>query len=240
MKRGLLTAAILAFGINAFSQNLFFNFHKTKAHSIKQETVMTANKMSDLIPFYPSDWVSDYVSVELIYIKDGVSKTFVGKDELITPEQKSIVKTAMIGDDITINIKYKTKNAVNGKNEVSTMHYETSVTPEIEAQFETNTKTNAKHDESDGRTAQYVKENIINKIPEATKKEIKETSIRFTVNEEGAVIVPKVYKSCGDKKIDALVLDAISKMPKWMPAKDAKGNHVKQNFEFTFGVPQGC
>lgn len=240
MKKGIITAALFAFGLNAFSQNLQYNFHKTKAHSIKQETVNTANKMSDLIPFYPSDWVSDYISVELVYINNGVSKTFIGKNETLTSEQKNILKAAMIGDDITINIKYKTKNAVNGKNEVSSMHYETSITPDIEAQFETNTKANAKHDESDGRTAQYLKENIINKIPESAKKAIQETSIRFTVNEEGLVVAPKVYKSCGDKNIDTLVLEAISKMPKWKPAKDARGNHVKQSFEFTFGVPQGC
>lgn len=238
MKKGIITAAVLAFTLNAFSQNLHFNIHKTKAHTIKKETVNTANSMGDIIPFYPSNWVSDYVSVELVYIKDGVSKTFTGKNETLTPEQKSVLKTAAIGDDIAINIKYKTKNAVNGKNELSTMHYETQITPDVEAQFET--KTNAKHDESDGRTAQYVKENIINKIPEAAKKEIKETLIRFTVNEEGVVTSTKVYRSCGNKSIDDLVLNAISKMPKWIPAKDANGNHVKQNFEFTFGVPQGC
>lgn len=238
MKKGIITAAVLAFGLSAFAQNLHFNIHKTKAHSIKKETVNNATKMSDLIPHYPSDWVSDYVSVELVYIKDGASSTFSGKNETLTAEQKNILKSAVIGDDIAINIKYKTKNAVNGKEEVSTMHYETAITPDIEAQFET--KTNAKHDESDGRTAQYVKENIVNKIPEASKKEIKETLIRFTINEEGLVTSPKVYRSCGNKNIDALVLDAISKMPKWQPAKDANGKHVKQNFEFAFGQPQGC
>ena len=211
MKKGIITAAILAFGLNGAAQNLLFNFHKSKAHSIKKETVNTANKMSDIIPFYPSDWISDYVSVELVYIKDGVSKIFIGKNEVLTQEQKNVLKTAAIGEDIAINIKYRSKNAVNGKDEISSMHYETEITPNLDAQFEPKNTENAKHDGSDGRTALYVKENITNKIPDAVKKEIKETSIRFTVNEEGNVIVPKVYKSCGNKSIDDLVLNAISR-----------------------------
>jgi TonB family protein len=62
--------------------------------------------------------------------------------------------------------------------------------------------------------------------------------VKFTVNEEGGIMNPKMLRTSRDSKADKLVLEAISKMPKWKPAQNSKGVKVKQEFTVPFGG--GC
>ena len=57
----------------------------------------------------------------------------------------------------------------------------------------------------------------------------------FTVNEEGDVVDAKISKTSGDLLTDKLIVEGISKMPKWKPAKNSKGEKVKQDFIFNVG-----
>jgi len=240
MKKSAIISFLVLFGMSLYSQNLFYTIRSNKSHSIKKETVVAAQKMGDIIPYYPADWILKYLSVELIYGKEGKIITLKSKNEELSAEQKNVLKNAEIGDDITINIQYLSKNAINDKEEVSKMHYETLIVPEVEAEFETVGKENAQHDKKDGRTSEYIKNNIVSKIPDATQKQLKQTLIRFTVSENGQVTSPKVYRSSGDKNIDNLMLEAIRKMPEWKPAQTADGTKVKQQFEFSIGTEGGC
>jgi TonB family protein len=68
---------------------------------------------------------------------------------------------------------------------------------------------------------------------------MKSAKVLFTVNDKGEVDEVIVLKSSDDEKTDQLMKQAISKMPKWRPAENAKGVKVKQYFEFTAGN-YGC
>ena len=80
----------------------------------------------------------------------------------------------------------------------------------------------------------------MNKISETyPSKQIPWAMAKFTVNEEGEIVDAKISTPSKDPKIDQLLLDALSKMPKWIPAEDSKGLKVKQEFTFRT-INNGC
>ncbi|MBK6838306.1 MAG: hypothetical protein IPG90_08535 [Bacteroidetes bacterium] len=80
---------------------------------------------------------------------------------------------------------------------------------------------------------------MINKITELETGQQLEGVVRFTVNEEGEIIDPKIKVTTNNPKSDKLLLDAIRNMPKWKPATNSQGGKMKQDFEFAMGTG-GC
>jgi len=68
---------------------------------------------------------------------------------------------------------------------------------------------------------------------------MKPVLVRFTIDENGEVINTEMHMSSEIDKVDKLMLKTIQKMPKWKPAQTSNGTLVKQDFEFSVGVP-GC
>lgn len=101
-----------------------------------------------------------------------------------------------------------------------------TVVPETEAEYPGGFK----------QLTEYLTENFINKISEKNALErIRQAIVKFTVNEEGQIVDAKIFKTSKDPKTDKLLLEAINKMPKWSPAKNAMGIKVKQEISIPFG-----
>jgi outer membrane biosynthesis protein TonB len=64
--------------------------------------------------------------------------------------------------------------------------------------------------------------------------------VKFYVNKEGKIINPKVITTSGDKNVDQILIETISNMPNWNPAKDSNGVAVQQEFELHVGKMIGC
>jgi TonB family protein len=72
-------------------------------------------------------------------------------------------------------------------------------------------------------------------------KNIDRALVKFTVNEKGQVENAKISRSTTDPKIDLLLLNATTNMPKWTPAKNRQGRKVKQEFSVSpSGSTGGC
>lgn len=207
------------------SNNLSYELHGAYKYPIKKEILNSANTLNDLISGYPSNWIDSYISVDILTNSSGKSIKKTGTSNFLSTEQKNSLSTVNLGEDVFINTKYQIKNAVTKKLEISRMNFSITVVPGIEAEF------------VDGNAAgiAYLKKEIsANRIEFALKK-LKITTIKFTVNEIGAVVNPIVLSSSTDINIDKLLLKIISTMPKWKPAHNANGVKVKQDFEFTVG-----
>lgn len=225
MKKNLITLLLCFLFLNTYSENLNFNIHGAYDRSIKLKKLIEANSLIDIREGYPTSWVTNYISVELAANNNGKEIKALGTNEILTNEQKSILKMADIGTSININVKYFTKNAVTAKTEIRTMNFSVMVVPEIEAEYR------GGYDQ----LTKYFKENAINKIFENNSKELPKGRLRFTVNEEGYIINAHVLESSKDSEIDKLLIDVINRMPKWNPAENSKGVKVKQEFELSFG-----
>ncbi len=229
----------LALAFNA--QELDFELRPDYQTPVKRKELDRAGFLKEITPGYPQNWMDEYVSAEILATSKGIMKRAVSKNDVLTEDQKNLLKTADLWSTISIDVKYKTRNAATGKTDLRNMNYVVTVVPDVEASFKGGeTKLN-----------EYLKQNAINQVAatfpqmetipakafsvgeqsEENTYVMHSTVIKFTVNEQGETEDIRLIVSCGDAAIDQVFLEAIAKMPKWTPAQSA-GTKVKQAFDF--------
>ena len=228
MKNIILTSILISLIIPVFSQGLNFEVRGTNGRTLTQTMILKANTMSDINPGYPSTWISEYIGTEISIIGEGKARKAVGKNEILSDDQKDLLHNASLGDNIIVDVDYKVANAIRGM-ENRHMHFELTLTPEIQAQFP------GGHQD----LSAYLEDNAIYKISEEASRQMDPAIIRFTVTETGEISNAHVLQSSKIPDIDKLLLEAINKMPKWKPAENSNGLKLKQEFEFTVGSG-GC
>ncbi len=237
----------LALTINA--QELYFEIRPDHQTPVKKKELDRAGLLKEITPGYPQNWMDEYVSVEILVTSKGTMNRALGKNDVLTADQKKLLKTADLGSTISIDVKYKTSNAATGKTDLRNMNYSVTVIPDLEASFKG----------GHAKLKEYLKQNAINQVAETfPQTEVipvcgfsrndqgdaftyvrHSTVIEFTVNEQGELDGVQVITSCGDPAIDQVLLNAIVSMPKWTPAQSA-GIKVKQDFIFSVGEQGGC
>jgi len=208
-----------------FSRDLEFHVHGRYTRPVKTEQLNEARFLHDFIPGYPVNWVTDYVSVEIVATCDGKTMKAASLNEVLSTEQKNILRKADLATDIVINVRYRYPNPVTSEIGDYNMHVSMTVLPEKEAEYVGGYK----------QLIKYLNENCIRKISETVSKQLGEGIVVFTVNENGEIENAKIFQTSGDTKADKLLLEVIHKMPKWRPAENSKGIKVKQEFEFSIG-----
>jgi len=222
--------AFPSFGQSDFSEEYSYDIHVVDAPlAISKATVESAKTLFDLNKYYKPDWVKRYESVEITTTQQGKTTKVTSINDELTEEQKTLLNSADEDTDITIEIVYLPENNLK-YNDLKEHNFSFKVIPEKEAAFVG----------SDQQLKQYLKENTIDKIPYGTLKEYALAAVKFTVDETGKIINPYVFESTKNEKIDALLLEAIIKMPSWQPAEFANGLKVKQEFVLTVGDMRSC
>ena len=154
----------------------------------------------------------------------------MSKDEYLTAEQKKLLSNVDIGSDVIVFVKYKFKNSVTHNSESSIIHSTVTLVPEREAEYIGGNE----------QMTTYFTGKGLAKIFETNPKERQQITVEFLVSDKGEITNPKVTRTSGDIKIDELVLDAISKMPRWKAAENSKGIKINQEFGFSMGGWGGC
>lgn len=183
--------------------------------------------------------IIDYLSVNITSIHHGKTRTAESSNDQLSMAQKQLLATADLNTDITINVKFKYKNGINGSpgsdSKIIEGKVAVTVVPETEAQF------------PGGYTElrDRLTKSVMSKLPSGGAAEsmysdkIARSVVRFIVNEEGRITDASISNTSTDTFIDALLIDAVYHLPKWKPAKNAKGLAVKQQFNFSLGSG-GC
>lgn len=223
MKKRIIISLSFLIYLTGFSQNFNYKVQGKYVHSIKKEKLNEARSMSDIIPYYPAQWIRAYVSLEIRATCNNKTLIAIHTNDTLSAEQKNILNTVDLGSDIAIKIKYKYDNPVINKIEDGTMYYSTTVVPEIEAEYVG----------GDQQMKQYLMDKTLSTISDTTTTKFNLGIVRFTVNEEGEISNAEVTRTSGDMKTDKLLIEVINKMPKWKPAQNSKGVKVKQEFEFS-------
>lgn len=216
-------------GNNDYLGNLGFEIHGKYSRLIKKNLLNEPNIISDFIIGYPVNWVTDYTSVEILVINNGKTTKAKGINEMLTSEQKNLLKMAEINSDILVNISYKSMNSITKNMDDSKVNMAFTVVPEIEAEYIGGYQ----------KLKSYLKEKAILEISRTTPREFQHGEISFTIDEEGNSTNVILSKPSGDSITDNLLLEAIKKMPKWKPAENLDGAKVKQNFIFIMSA-SGC
>ncbi|MDZ4823139.1 MAG: energy transducer TonB [Flavobacteriales bacterium] len=224
MKDTITTLFLFMLFITGVSQDLKFEVQGTYSSPITKEQLHAAKTLIDINPGYPTQWISNYVSVEISATSNGKATKAIGTNEWLSTAQKKMLNTADMGTDVVVDVKYQSKNAANGNMDIRTMSFTVSLIPETQAEYLGGYE----------KMTTYLKENAINKISASAPKEMTGV-VRFFINEAGDIADAQLSQTSGDPKIDKVLLEAINKMPKWRPAQNSNGTSYKHEFEFRVG-----
>ena len=217
--------------VNVLNTELTYRVYGKNEHPVTEEKLANATTLADVIPFYPSNWIDEYQSVEISTVLGGEERRATGKNQILSEEQIHILRAADLASEINLDVKYKAKNPVTGEQMDNQMNITMTVIPEKEAEYK------GGYDEM----IRYLKENSKNGISGISPNLPEPAFIQFTVTEEGKIADVDLKKTSGYPQIDKLMYEIIRDMPDWKPAENSKGEKVKQNFEFALGVTgDGC
>ena len=194
---------------------------------VKKEKLVDARVLSDFIDGYPTNWITNYVSVEILATSNGKSTKTVSMNDSLSKEQKTLLKTVDPATEIVINVYYKYKNSDREHLDNHTMHVSMMIVPEVEAEYVGGHKQMIK----------YFKENGIDKILEPVSAQLQFVTavVKFTINESGEIMDAKLTRTTGTSQTDRSLIELINKMPTWKPAENSMGIKIKQEFEFRVG-----
>ncbi len=215
---------------NLLNSNITYGIHKVYPPiSISKDALYKATTLNDLYPNFKSDWIKTYRRVEILTLQNGKMKRATGKNDLLNQKQKEHIYRADNGTDAQVNVQYIPINGLKN-NEPKWLRFAFQVNPENAAVFATGKE----------QLNQYLKEKIIDRIADTIFKQYQLTVVKFTINEEGEVIEPKISESSGDEQTDQLLVETICHMPKWKPASYANGLTTKEEFVLTIGDMESC
>lgn len=234
MKNSILTLFLLHLVLFGFSQvsSSELNFEVNTIYpalSVQKETLKDVQTLSDLHPHYKPSWVREYISVEVLAKYKGKIKKAMSKNDHLSLEQKDIISMADPGSQIMVEVKYIPENTLKD-NEMKVFDFKFIVNPENGATYAAGQQ----------QLNQYLKDNVIDKIPVGIIEGYDLAIVKFTIDEEGEIIEPHLFWSSNDETVDELLLETVTKMPCWKPAAYANGMKVKQDFALMVGNMENC
>ena len=231
---------ILLFAVFIFSNQTFAQDNLTSQPSyevnkvypfisLSESKLKEAQTLSDLNYKYKSSWINEYISVEISTTQNGKIIKALSKNDQLTSEQKDHLINADKDSEIFVLVNYMAENTLKNK-EVRKMDFTFSVDPENDAKFSTGQQ----------ELKQYLKEAIMNKMPDGVLVDYDLAAVKFTVSKDGKITNALVVESSMDEKVDELLLTTIQNMTDWQPAKYSNGLKVKQDFVLTVGNMESC
>lgn len=232
MKIVLLSFIGFVVSLSANSQNLGYEVFGCYNRSVKKDRINKAISIGDITPNYPTAWIknSDYVSSKIEATYKGQIKSALGINDTLSKEQKLLLINSVAGMDLKFLIHYKNKNSVTEEISVRTIDFVLTIVPNTEAEFSEGSK----------QLNAYLFQNAIEKISLEKDNLFEKAVVKFQISKTGEIVNPFVLESSNDEEIDILLLDVVSKMPKWKPAVNWNGENISQDFELHVGYLIGC
>ena len=217
MRHLILFFAMLSFPFHSHTQSPAYGILPIN-QSVKKIIAKEACTIQDIHPGYPASWVKTYVRLDLALTHHDEIKYAIGDGFNLSPAQKRLLQQGETGDDIVMTITYYPNN--NLSKEQKEMQFTMRIVPDHDAEFQ------------GGREAmqQYLKEKAIDQLAGLT--DIPQVRIRFSVDPDGIVHQAYLLQPARQKEVDAILLNSISEMPRWIPATNADGRASWQEFEF--------
>ena len=175
----------------------------------------------------------DYQSIDITIKNNGIKRHATGNSHALSPEQKQLITSADLGTEVLIHIKFKYKDFVSdvdGDKGIKDVEYVLTVIPDQEASMNGGFE----------KFTDYLSQNLLTSFPgKKNLEKIEQAAVRFSVSKKGEIESPQLIRSSGDAKIDQAIIQVISKMQAWKPAKNAVGLNVPEEFTLLFGNT-GC
>lgn len=227
----IISLLIVLSSITGISQDLITSIEVRPAFgkNILRDKVIKATKFEDLIPYYPHSWIEDYIGTTITVNHSKSSRSSEGINNNLTGNQKSLLTNAQIGDELTLSIKYQSKNSVTGD---SDKH-------EIKMEFTIVSDQDAKPAAGIEKLRDYFKVNTFKEFADGTGDAFAGASVIFIIDVNGNISDANLEQSSGNLAADLRLLKAVWNMPLWDPAKDKNGKKYSRAFVIEV-VRSGC
>ena len=228
----LINLNFINFELGEIQKSLSFNIRGRYIGTTTKSRLSGSKLIKDFVSGYPSGWISDYVSIEMTFNKNGIEHIMHSSNDTLTPEQSDLINSLDINDNVILRVAYSYKNPVTNETEKRNMNdISLVVVPEFSAMPVFGYDV----------LIQYLEENSFEEIPVSLLNEMEQLIIHFSVNELGEINNAFIKQSSGFIEVDELILDLTNSLRNWTPAKDSNGKAVLQDFILTFGNVQfGC
>ena len=102
-------------------KNDFFNIRGRYNGTTTKSRLSESKLIQDFVPGCPADWLSDYVSIEMIFNKNDNEYILNSINDTLTPKQRKLINSLDINDNVSIRVAYKCKNAATNETEFRNM-----------------------------------------------------------------------------------------------------------------------
>ena len=214
------------------ADSIWYGIQSRFNNSIEKEKLHNANKLDDFIVHYPINWIDIYDSVVVTCYFGEDKKSVVGKNNKLNDLQKELIKSLDFSDRLELKVYFKEENIVTKKLESTHLRRSYTVTPKFPAKYEF----------GEDSLINYLRVNSYDKI-DISKADIFKigpdsletpgpVSVLFVIDEQGKAQNVRIGITSNNIETDNFLTNLIQEMPLWKPAKDARGNSVKQEFSF--------
>lgn len=228
------TTLVLLFSLMnfaVFGQGLGMDLRDVYSKSKSQSQLSSASNLDDLIPGFPSSFITseDYVKVEIKTTCNSQETIAFSNGYLLTEKQKEILNCADLWSNLKLIVQYNSKNVVTKEIEIRTLDYSVRISPQKQADYVGGYEA----------LRNYMRTEVLEKFEDDSSK-LSQGSVNFSISADGVVRDAKTTKTTGLIYLDLLILKAIQAMPDWQPALDSDGRGVEQEFELVVGDMLGC
>lgn len=247
---------LVLFISNGFTQNFNFEYLGRKKPAVKKTTLENATVVGEIMPalwdniglaykerveldlilnYFPDESynkIIDIHEVEIEVMINGERKSSIGNSEMLTAEQKELLKQADMGSSIAVRFRFFHRYTVSnsGRKDIRYGYYSVDVVPETEASYPGGNQA----------LSAYLKSNVVDKIFYSDNDYEKlPINVDFIVTENGDVENVDISRKMAIPDVDQLIKNAFTNMAKWTPAVNAEGVFVRQKFSIPFGG-MGC
>ncbi len=207
----------------------YYSVQSRYMNQVTQTALRGANWIDDLIPDYPSNWITHYISVNISSVRNGEEIIAMSTSNELSKEQKDLINSLNPNADIAVQIRYKAINAATGHIEPLEMNVWMTLVPEKQAEFVGGYDALLSYLENKGMA--LIGKDVLNRL--------RPSSVIFVINEAGKVEEATMSTTTGSALIDKTLIGLVNNMPKWKPAEDVNGKTVSQEFQLAVGMP-GC
>ncbi len=225
-----LVFPFLSFGQDEADFDLNIDVKKIYPYiSVNADQLKEAKTLNDLNERFESDWVAEYKSVELSVVTQGTTVKAVGKNDVLTDEQKQLLVKADELSNVEVLVKYLPKNNLVN-NEIKALDFSFSIDPDHQALFPG----------GEENMQRYLQTHALKKLKKEAFRKHHLTAVKFEIAEDGSVLNPQIAESSSSQKVDEILLEALCNMPKWQPATYGNGLTAKQEYVLLVGDMNSC
>ncbi|MBM3176839.1 MAG: energy transducer TonB [Bacteroidetes bacterium] len=227
----LLVLNLLAISLVVGGQDMItsIELHRAFGKPLLKERLQSPQKFEDLMDHYPSSWIDGYAGTTITLQHGNTKRSAEGTSNGLSSGQKNLLSDGQIGDQLTFDIRYISKNSVTGINEQRKIHSTFTIVTDQEAKPSDQIET----------VRNYFIHQSFKKLADGTGDEFTGASILFTVDPQGKITNASLTQSSGNLQADQLLLKTLLSMPNWKPAQDKTGRKYAQQFVLDV-VKSGC